>query len=235
MSAFEDQPARPAEITGIVRLLPVPNLVVFPQTMQPLHIVEGRYCDLLEDASRGDRLIAMAVLSPGWEAEYDGRPRLGPFACLSRALVSDRLEDGTYKLLLAGLHRIRLLDELSPRSSYREAAAVACEDLYPPSEADRTAVLRQTLCRQICQWLPPSPDARDQAERLAAGGMSLGALTDVLAGALELDISAKEQLLGELDVHRRVELLLAHLEAAAAGLGGWGSRQSPFPPCFSAN
>ena len=72
-------------VFGVARLFPLPNLVLFPHVLQPLHIFEPRYCDLLEAALADDRLIAMAVLAPGWEKDYEGRPPVHPIACLGRS------------------------------------------------------------------------------------------------------------------------------------------------------
>ena len=82
MSSFDDLSFAPQEFSGKVRLFPLPNLVLFPHVMQPLHIFEPRYRFLLEDALATDRLIAMALLAPGWENDYEGRPPLYPMACL---------------------------------------------------------------------------------------------------------------------------------------------------------
>ena len=72
-----------------------PNLVLFPHVMQPLHIFEPRYRSLMEDALATDRLIAMAVLEPGWENDYEGRPRLCATACLGHITTYHRFDDGT--------------------------------------------------------------------------------------------------------------------------------------------
>ncbi|HEY2760280.1 MAG TPA: LON peptidase substrate-binding domain-containing protein, partial [Pirellulales bacterium] len=45
------------EFSGRARLFPLPNLVVFPHVMQPLHIFEPRYRAMLEEALASDRLI----------------------------------------------------------------------------------------------------------------------------------------------------------------------------------
>ena len=116
--------------SGTARLFPLPNLVLFPHVLQPLHVFEPRYRELVEESLAGDRLIAMALLSPGWESDYDGRPPLYPSACLGRIATYHRFEDGRYNLLLAGLQRIRLVRELEPAKPFREAEAVACEDIY---------------------------------------------------------------------------------------------------------
>ena len=66
MSQLEDDLAFvPEQFSGRARLFPLPNLVLFPHVMQPLHVFERRYVDLLHDAIEDDRLIAMALLAAG--------------------------------------------------------------------------------------------------------------------------------------------------------------------------
>ena len=59
---------------GTARLFPLPNLVLFPHVMQPLHVFEPRYRQMTADALTGDRLIGLVLLKPGWEADYEGKP-----------------------------------------------------------------------------------------------------------------------------------------------------------------
>ena len=47
---------------------------MFPSNVLPLHIFESRYKEMLEDALRGDQLVAMATLMPGFEHDYYSRP-----------------------------------------------------------------------------------------------------------------------------------------------------------------
>ena len=54
-----------AGFAGTARLFPLPNLVFFPQVMQPLHIFEPRYRQMTADALAGDRLIALVLLTAG--------------------------------------------------------------------------------------------------------------------------------------------------------------------------
>src|SRR5215467_7574945 len=106
---------------GTARLFPLPNLVLFPHVMQPLHIFEPRYRQMTADALAGDRLIALALLRPGWESDYDGKPAIYPVACLGRVVAEQRLDDGRYNILLRGLSRVRLVEELSQGKLYRTA------------------------------------------------------------------------------------------------------------------
>ena len=94
----EDLRFEEATFSGVVRLFPLPNLVLYPHVMQPLHIFEGRYREMLDDALADDKLITMAVLEPGWEPDYDSRPPISPYACLGKVVTHHKLPDGRSNL-----------------------------------------------------------------------------------------------------------------------------------------
>lgn len=235
MAEFGDFSFSPEDFSGKARLFPLPNLVLFPQVMQPLHVFESRYRELLEDALAGDRMIAVATLAPGWEADYDGRPPLYPVACLGRIVVHNRLKGGAYNVLLVGLRRVRVVRELPPKKSFREAEVELVEDRYPVEAAVSGAVLQRKLHSAFLRILPVLSQAQDQLDQLLGSDISLGTLTDIISYMLEIDLEQKEVLLAEANVHRRAELLLGHLFAMtnAVELGDAGILV--FPPEFSPN
>src|SRR5262245_36661305 len=107
--------------SGIARLFPLPNVVLFPHVVQPLHIFEPRYREMTADALADDRLIAPVLLRPGWEADYEGRPAVHPILCLGRIVAEQRTPDGRYNLLLRGLSRGRIIEETASEKLYRSA------------------------------------------------------------------------------------------------------------------
>ena len=224
-----------ADFSGTARLFPLPNLVLFPHVMQPLHVFEPRYRDMLEEALGDDRLITMAMLAPGWERNYDGRPPLRPTGCLGRIAVHHRLQGGAYNVLLVGLCRVRLLHEFPAAKSFREARVEVCEDRYPIEEAGSTKALHRRLRDAFLKILPDLPQAHDQLDQLLSSDVSLGTLTDVISYILDIDLQRKEALLAETNVHRRAKLLLDHLSHAAADDSPGAAGTIAFPPQFSAN
>src|SRR5262245_4682668 len=104
-----------AGFSGKARLFPLPNLVFFPQVMQPLHVFEPRYRQMTADALEGDRLIALVLPKPGWEGDYMGKPLLHDVACIGRIMAEQLLEDGRYNMLLRGLARVRIVDEIASK------------------------------------------------------------------------------------------------------------------------
>src|SRR5262245_21174118 len=100
-----DETTIPRDFAGCVRLFPLPNLVLFPHVVQPLHIFEHRYCEMLEEALCSDGLVAIVLLEPGWERDYEGRPAIAPVACLGKVLSHERLPGNKHNLLLRGMCR----------------------------------------------------------------------------------------------------------------------------------
>src|SRR5947209_13650942 len=92
-------------------LFPLPNVVLFPRAVLPLHIFEERYKAMTEKALEGPRRIAMALLKPGWEKNYYARPGIEPVVCVGRILTHEELPDGKYNFLLQGIARARIVKE----------------------------------------------------------------------------------------------------------------------------
>ncbi len=218
---------------GQARLFPLPNLVMFPHVIQPLHVFEARYRELMQDALAGDKLIAMAVLAPGWENDYEGRPALRPVACLGRIATHERLPDGRFNMLLLGLRRVRLVEELPAERLYRLAQVDLLEDAYPATGDAGRQQLHQRLMAAFRHKLEPVAHGKEQLQKLLAAEMTLGTLTDLMAYTLDFDDAFKAELLDEIDVDRRAEALLVRLQEGRAGTVI--SDRVKFPPDFSNN
>lgn len=219
--------------SGVVRLFPLPNLVLYPHVMQPLHVFEERYREMLEDALAGDQLIAMAVLEPGWEADYDSRPPVEQFACLGKVVAHHRLEDGRYNVLLLGVQRVRIVQELQPLRSFRQARVELIEDCYDFDTPAERKQLQEQLLDAFRKHLPCACQLPEQLENMLSSQLPLGLLTDLAAYALPLDTDVKQQLLTECRVRERAEILLSEVENLADTVSKPSSLT--FPPSFSDN
>ncbi len=199
------------DFRGVARLFPLPNLVLFPQAVAPLHVFEPRYRALVEDALAGDRLIAMALLLPGWENDYEGRPPVASVICLGRILSQAKLPDGRFNLLLAGVQRAVIRRELPPTQLFREAEVDLLEDEYPSAGLENRVRLREELLQRVGQHLPGSIAAQEQFEQFISRPLPLGSLVDILAHVVPLSVAVKQRLLEEVNVDRRAMLLLEQL------------------------
>lgn len=224
-----------SQFHGRARLFPLPNFVLFPCVIHPLHIFEPRYRQMTADALTDDKLIAMALLKPGWEEEYHQQPAIFSVTCLGKIISSQRLDDGRYNLLLRGVSRARIVEEIATGKLYRSAQL----ELLPGSSAissHEERRLRRHLSEQVPNWFSVHPQLVEQFQKLLESDLSLGTMADIISFAVPLDPEIKQQLLEELDVERRVEHLLGLLKSASpppAKDPGEGARR--FPPEFSSN
>jgi uncharacterized protein len=216
---------------GRARLFPLPNLVCFPQVVQPLHIFEPRYRAMTADALAGDKRIALVLPMPGWEHDYDGRPAVHPIACLGKIVAEQKLADGRFNLLLRGTHRIRIHHELDTGTPFRVARVQLLED-QPLTHPGKEAVYRSQLVKLAPNHFPHAGPVREEFRKLLAGPLPIGALTDIVAFALALDAAFKQELLEELNVGARARKLIERLGAKKFDPG---LSMKSFPPEFSAN
>jgi len=223
------------DFCGPVRLFPLPNLVLFPHVVQPLHVFEPRYRELVDEALAGDRLIAMATLKPGWENDYQGRPPVASAACLGKIVGHHRLADGRFNILLAGLQRLRIVAELPPRKRFREAEVELHVERYPAETVDAGPGLVKQLRRSLSRVFPLVHEARAQLDEVLDNNVPLGTLIDLVSYLAEIGIPEKLALLAEDDVAERARRLLALLAVMAGEDRPASDHPTPFPPQCSAN
>lgn len=224
---------------GKVRLFPLPNLVMFPHVMQPLHVFEHRYREMLADAIAGDRRIAMALLAPGWKPDYEGRPAIESVVCLGRVVSRTELPDGTSNLLLQGLRRARVTRELPPLRLFREAEVELLGDEYPVRGDARRPEARRELLNAFGQFAAAATGSaalREQLEALDNPQIPLGVITDVIAFCLRAETRVKQQLLSDVNVDSRAATLTDMLRADPGPRSPFLRRPGgKFPPDFSNN
>lgn len=235
----------PDDFDGVVRLFPLPNLVLFPHVIQALHIFEPRYCEMLSEALESDHLITMALLVPGWESQFQGKPNLGNTVCIGRIISHTPTDDGRHNILMAGLQRARIIEELEVDTSFRQARVELIPDIVPDEFRESADKHRKTLLNVFRSMIPQDAANSKTFADLLTQQLPLGILTDIIAYAVNLPIGIKQLLLGEANVQIRFETLMEHLEPLLEGKPITANdtvhpTQSPlnnksFPPPFSDN
>lgn len=230
MSDFE---LNSQDFAGVVRLFPLPDLVLFPHVVQPLRIFEPRYVDLLEDCLASDQRFAMALLRSGWETDYEGRPAIHSTVCLGRVLTHHRHPNGTYNILLAGQARVKIQDEIAGPGLFRRARGELLRDAYRDPLQQGSSHLRSSLLETFRRGQPQGIIAAPAVQKLLHDQVPLGILTDVISYAAPLPALEKQRLLEDPLVERRAAHLISLLRAKHEQPITEGS--APFPPRFSDN
>ncbi len=188
-------------------LFPLPNVVLFPNVFLPLHIFEPRYRKMVADAVASDRTIGMALLRPGWERDYEGRPPVYPIGCSGVITHAERLADGRYNIVLRGVDRFRIVSEQHERP-YRIALVDALRDASPSAD-DRDAIRHHRA--KLEALLAPAIE-KGAAEPKMPPAMADEDVVHALAQYLDLEPLEKQALLEQGGLRSRAEALVELLE-----------------------
>jgi len=223
------------DFQGVTRLFPLSGVVLFPHAVLPLHIFEPRYRQMMADALLGDRMITIVQPSQPPINTASG-PALEPVGCLGHVIQYERLDDGRYNLLLAGLKRVRLTDELrTPGKLYREAQVELLDDLMTADVApDDVAEVSARFLRILDEAGVSGSGDRD-LRTLVQKSKNAGMLTDLIAQSLGLPSMVRQAFLNETRVPNRVEQLLHVLRMLQKNIKPEPSEDRDFPPRFSQN
>lgn len=210
-----DHPKGQPDLTA-VPLFPLPNVVLFPRAVLPLHVFEERYKVMTADALRGDRLIAMALLQAGWEKNYHGRPRVDPVVCLGTILTHEKLPDGCYNFLLQGTTRARIVEELQTPHPYRVARMEPLVE-QPVLDIDLEEDRRRMLATFEHGSLTSTGVGR-QFRQLLSTTIPTTQIADLIAFHFLESIPLKQSLLADCDVRRRVARIAESFDSLYSAL-----------------
>lgn len=194
-----------------IPIFPLPNTVLLPRAVLPLHLFEPRYRDMADDVLPGARLVAMALLEPGYEEHYYTHiAAVHPVLCVGYVVRYERLPDRRCNLLLQGVTRAAIVREDQERS-YRRGwlkPIPVTNNICPDTE-------RQIRCK-LARLLDAAPAFEETPScallQQVAGtcDLSLSDALDLLAFNLLPSPEARQVFLEQPDVLTRAEWL-AHL------------------------
>lgn len=226
-------PPRPP---GVLPIFPLTGVVLLPLNWLPLHVFEPRYRALVEDAMAGEKYIGMIQPvvpaddnSPDPEAppEDDApseHPLVYPVGCAGRIERCERQSDGRFLILLRGVRRFRVRDELEPTRGYRRVEADYDEFADDLAEAEAEVNAAPALAAAMA--LGQTRGFELDLDKLT--GLPGYSLVNGLAAAMPLSPAEKQALLEAPDPEARQELLTALLEMNAGTPGPGGDESASY-------
>jgi uncharacterized protein len=194
-------------------VFPLTGVTLFPNTLMPLHIFEQRYRNLVEDTLRkpeSEHCFAMGTMLTEPGPKVLGNPPVFEVCGVGRITEYSRLPDGRFMLVLQGVARAQLVEELPNVNHYRVFNATWLNDIEPPPGNPLESELVIEL-RAIALTL-----LREQADRfksMLADDIRLGVLTDMMCGYLPFKPEFKLEQLATTNVLHRAARCITELEA----------------------
>ena len=197
-----------ASASAALKILPLPGVTLFPGAPLPLRIYEPRYRALIGEALATDRILAIPMLVSEETAQQE-RAEIHPVAGAVRIEAEQAYPDGRYDILVRGIARVRLLQELEHGRPYREFKAEVLDDVYPPGGpgvlSDEVEALGQ-LILDLVGVLPEESGVGQLAHAVAHLRLP-GPAADIVAAAAVGDAAARQRILEAVDVAKRLEIV----------------------------
>ena len=194
--------------SGVIPLFPLATVVFFPNTLLPLHVFEPRYRQMVKDIIDGERIIGMVLLKPGWEKSYEGNPEIYSVVGMGRIVNSEPLDDGRFNIVLYGLKRVKIIDIVKD-IPYRLARVEILEDVHGTNEN----IHRERIVDLILRWNGIIGKEHESHLINIDTRLPLENLIDAIASTSVSNVFEKQELLEEINVQKRAENILTHLEA----------------------
>jgi len=204
-------------IPDALPVLPLRDALVFPLTAVPLAVGQPRSLRLVDDVMRGNRLLALVTQrDPKVEpATIEDVRRVGTAGMIHQLA---RAADGTVRLLVQGIERLRLVDGIETEAYLVARIEVAPDQTAPTTEVD---ALRRAVVDIFRRLVEASPELSDELAATAANMSDPRHVAYFVASVVPLDLIARQELL-EMDpvaakLRRLVDVLQRELAVRELG------------------
>jgi len=187
--------------------LPLRDIVVFPAMIVPLFVGRDKSIKALNEVMKTNKKIIL-VTQKNPEIDDPTEENLYSFGCESKILQLLKLPDGTVKVLVEGLNRIKIL-ECKNDKDFMKTSGEVVHDISDPKEdllPFAIAMIRKlekltNLSKKIPSDLLNSLKEQKNTTKI----------TDHISGQLNITIPEKQKLLETLDLKKRLEKLMEHI------------------------
>tara|TARA_B100001250_G_scaffold413788_1_gene449112 strand:- start:2442 stop:3083 length:642 start_codon:yes stop_codon:yes gene_type:complete len=100
-----------------IPVFPLSNFIIFPGTDVPLNIFEPRYIQMVNESMKGSRLIGITQPKKSGNLK---KPDLYNIGCVGKITSFNETEDGRYLIVLKGICRFKIIEEINNQKIFRE-------------------------------------------------------------------------------------------------------------------
>jgi ATP-dependent Lon protease len=209
--AENDNEEEQNDIPGILPVLPIRGLVVFPGTVMPLTVRRPSSIKLLEESLPQSKIIAL-VTQRRAEQDVPGPEDLFKVGVAALVLKLLRQPDQSVLIVVQALRRIGLRNFVAT-TPYLRAEIDSLKSIAPPADDRQWVATVKNLKDTALKLIDLTPDVPEQARGIITSMSDPSQLSDILASNLTLEVPEKQDLLEELDVLRRIRAVQLRLSA----------------------
>lgn len=196
------------KINPITPLLPLRDVVVFPQLVIPLFVGRDKSIKAIEKANNGDKQILLVAQKSANKDDPDVKD-LFEIGTLATILQMLKLPDGTVKVLVEGIERIQLTKFFDSGDFWSAESKI----IKSKETKDKKSIaLMRTLFSQFDQYVKLNKKIPPELLTTLSSIEEPGRMADSIAANLNLKLADKQKLLECINVRDRLDILLSLLE-----------------------
>ena len=187
-------------------VLPLRDTVLFPQAFMPLAVARESSVKLIDEAVASGQTIAVFAQNEAGEDEPT-QADLHPIGTASQIHKMFKLPDGSLRIIVQGLARVRL-DEITATRPYLRGRVTEAPEVLKDKDRLEIDALQRNIKANFQQIVSLSPLMSDDLQALASNITDAGRLADFIASGLgTIGTDTKQEVLQTLDVRARLDLL----------------------------
>jgi ATP-dependent Lon protease len=211
---------RPLVIPAELPVLPLRDTVLFPNSFMPLAVAREASVRLIDEATTSGRMIGVFTQREA-SVEEPVQEDLYSIGTATHVHKMFKLPDGSLRLIVQGLARIRL-DRITQTRPYLKAAVTIADEELRDQDHLEIDALQRNIKSNFQQVVSLSPLLSDDLQALAANITDPGKLADFIASSLAtIGTPVKQDVLATLDIRARMDslnrLLIKELEVLELG------------------
>jgi len=195
-------------------IFPLPGAVLLPYALIPLHVFEPRYRKMVRDCQAGAGVMALANIPAEARASRDP-PHVLPVIGAGILARVDPLPDGRSNIVLRGVRRARIVEELPTQEPYRLVRAEPLAE--PPADAAGLETSAEQLRQLVLALCARHPGAAAIALAQMAGSTARpGELADAVGAMVLESAQERQQLLETASAEERLRRVAQHVARTLA-------------------
>ena len=211
---------KPIEVPAELPVLPLRDTVLFPNSFMPLAVAREASVRLIDEATTSGRMIGVFTQREA-STEDPLQDDLYTIGTATHIHKMFKLPDGSLRLIVQGLARVRL-ERISQTRPYLKAAVTAADEVLRDEDHVEIDALQRNIKSDFQQVVSLSPLLSDDLQSLAANITDPGKLADFIASSLTtIGTPVKQEVLDTLDIRARMDslnrILIKELEVLELG------------------
>ena len=190
-------------------ILPLRNNVLFPGVVIPITVGRDKSIKLIQDANKGNKIIGV-VSQKNQEVEapeFADLHKIGTVAQIIRLL---KMPDGSSTVIIQGKRRFEMVQPTETEPYMKAKVKLLQESKFSQKDKEMK-VMFKTIKDLALQIIQESPNIPSEASFAIGNIDSPTFLVNFISSNMNADVSKKQEMLNELDIKKRVAMVLEHL------------------------